>query len=332
MADADPEYKGRPYGGVSIIYRKSKKCNILEIETTNTRTIAVGIRDNSGALKHVIVNMYMPYYDGTKGTQTDEYIECLDVLQTFIDKYAQVCPIKVMGDFNAQLPRTVHLCRNWQRAKCFNSHSLLLHDFIMANNLLTMDLAYEQSVQYTYFCIKRNVFTWIDHALTTTNGKNSVLSCKIIPLQEGNVSDHLPVRMTFSIEGDISCTKQDALRSVDCQYSYPRALWGHVEQNEAYRAALEAKLSALPLQNLSGNSRDGKEQAVNDFITNVNSAMHEPCEEAGCVKQKHGKPRSFWCPELGLLKHRKRFWWRLWKLNNRPRSGEVYECWKAIKK
>jgi hypothetical protein len=51
-----------------------------------------------------------------------------------------------------------------------------------------------------------------------------------------------------------------------------------------------------------------------------------------CVKQKHGKPRSFWCPELGLLKHRKRFWWRLWKLNDRPSSGEVYECWKAIKK
>jgi hypothetical protein len=31
MADADPEYKGRPYGGFSIIYRKSKKCNLFEI-------------------------------------------------------------------------------------------------------------------------------------------------------------------------------------------------------------------------------------------------------------------------------------------------------------
>jgi hypothetical protein len=33
---------------------------------------------------------------------------------------------------------------------------------------------------------------------------------------------------------------------------------GDGEQNEAYRAALEAKLSSLTLQDLSGNSRDGE--------------------------------------------------------------------------
>jgi hypothetical protein len=84
---------------------------------------------------------------------------CLDVIQTFIDKYAQVCLIKVMGDFNAQLPRTVHLCRNWQRAKGFNSHSLLLHDFIMANNLLL----------------------WILHSSKVYNTRISVLNAIFLP-------------------------------------------------------------------------------------------------------------------------------------------------------
>ena len=60
--------------------------------------------------------------------------------------------------------------------------------------------------------------------------------------------------------------------------------------------------------------------------------MHDTVTEAGC-KQKHcNKPKTHWCPELSPLRSRKRFWWRLWNDNDRPRAGAVYETYKYIKK
>jgi hypothetical protein len=44
------------------------------------------------------------------------------------------------------------------------------------------------------------------------------------------------------------------------------------------------------------------------------------------------RPKPYWCPELGMLRDKKRCWWNLWVQNGRPRSGVVYECWKGVKK
>ena len=66
-------------------------------------------------------------------------------------------------------------------------------------------------------------------------------------------------------------------------------------------------------------------------IPYMNDAMHDSMTEAGC-KQKHwNKPKSYWCHELSQLQDRKRFWWRRWNDNNRPRTGAVYETDKYIK-
>lgn len=331
MNEVDSEYQGRPFGGVSIICKNKRKCSYFEIETDNPRIITVGVRNVSGALKCVVSDVYMPYYKTSNNRfQTDEYIECLDVLQSVIDKYASVCPVKVLGDFNAQLPRSRQLGRHWHKAKGFNAHSLLLYDFIVSNSLCTIDLEYDQSVHYTYFCLKRNIFTWIDHALVTNNGKGSVTSCRIVPLQEGNLSDHLPVRVTFSIQCNPSKSERVDKHEGN---NFPRVFWGNNEKNEVYRSLLEAKLLAHPLANISEiTRREEAEHIVSELTASVNIAMHEASAEAGCVKQRHYKPRVHWCPELGLLKDRKRFWWNMWKLNDRPRAGPVFECWKSIKK
>ena len=40
--------------------------------------------------------------------------------------------------------------------------------------------------------------------------------------------------------------------------------------------------------------------------------------------QKFSKPKTYWCPELSLLRDRKRFWWTIWISCDRPRSGIVF--------
>ena len=43
------------------------------------------------------------------------YVECIDAMQTIIGEYADRGAIKIVGDFNAQLPRSNVLVNNWHR-------------------------------------------------------------------------------------------------------------------------------------------------------------------------------------------------------------------------
>ena len=104
---------------------------------------------------------------------------------------------------NVQLPRTKKLQSNWYRKPGFNVHSNILYDFLVCNNLLVADFLHPQNPEYTYFCHKNSHYTWIDHILTTSHNVNTIEMCEIIPELDGNVSDHLPLRMLFTLDVNI---------------------------------------------------------------------------------------------------------------------------------
>ena len=193
MNDVDAEYKGRPFGGIAIICKTLSDFNFHEIETQSVRTLAVAMRDKYGNTKQTLVNVYMPYYDRSNPEQTDRFIEVIDLLQSFIDTHGMACPLKCFGDFNVQLPRLPKLNRLWYKSKGFNQHSSILFDFLCANNLLSADFLFPQSLDYTYFSCGNNTYTWLDHVFTTAYDADCVTTCKILDLVASNVSDHLPI-------------------------------------------------------------------------------------------------------------------------------------------
>ena len=78
-----------------------------------------------------------------------------------------------------------------------------------------------------------------------------------------------------------------------------------------------------------------KEEAstfIDTIFEDVNNVILDSCKEAGCVPSKTHKPKNYWCPQLSILRDKKRFWHHLWTSNDRPRSGVVYETWKFAKK
>ena len=94
----------------------------------------------------VIICVYMPYYDKSKPEQTDKYVECINALQCITDDYGDGVPIKILGDLNAQLPSeyVANNCDNWHKRKGYTSHSRIMQDFIMGNNVTVMDFMYNQ--------------------------------------------------------------------------------------------------------------------------------------------------------------------------------------------
>ena len=203
--DADEEnFRGRPYRGVAIICKRIDGLTYDLIECSNQIIIGIVINDSSGVPIHVLIRAFMPYFDKANHNQTEQYVECIDALQSIIDTFAETAPVNILGDLNVQLPFANKVTNSWIKSKGFASHSKIMYDFIDGNGFKVADLELKQNIDYTYFNIPRNINTWIDHIITTEYDLCYISSCRIIPLDSGKVRDHLPLRLCMNIHIDKS--------------------------------------------------------------------------------------------------------------------------------
>ena len=115
MTDKEPDYVGRPFGGVSIICKEQPGLSYHKLDSASDRILAVGIYDSAGTAVHIVICVYMPYYSGNV-EQTDIYINTLDSLQAVIDNYSMLAPVTIMGDFNVKLPMSPKLHSKWYKS------------------------------------------------------------------------------------------------------------------------------------------------------------------------------------------------------------------------
>jgi len=320
-------YCGRPFGGLAIIVKASNHFNVREISLDSDRVMCVSVYDLNDTIVHTLVNVYMPFHDGTVA-MAEELVGTLDVMQSIVENVNGRCPIKFFGDFNCQLPKSTPRSVTWYRSPGFNRHSSIVYDFIASNEMVVADFLSDQSVQYTYFCHARNAYTWIDHVLCFDYDAPSVHNCSILPLSLDNDSDHLPLQCTFSmsISQVHGCLPTQLPPSRSCY-----ARWDDPVFCQKYKECLEEKLMHLTL-NFSPNA-DSEEalREVDQHMAAINEALDAAVQEAGC-RSRSFKPKPYWCPELSSLRDRKRFWWRIWNEAGRPRAGHLFDCYKGCKR
>ena len=100
--------------------------------------------------------------------------------------------------------------------------------------------------------------------------------------------------------------------------------------NVKYKDSLFRKLQELgPLNILAAQSTQIQ---IDGYICSINEAMIKAAKLAGCIPKRQYSRKKYWCPDLNRLRDSKRFWWHLRISNGRPRTGEVYKCWKGVKK
>ena len=150
----------------------------------------------------VITCVYLPFYKAGDHKQTDLFVETIDALQSIIDKFnpRSICPIRIIGDLNVQLPQHPQYREIFGIAAAdLTANSIIMMDFIAANDLVVSDFSFKQHVSYMpkYLCDANRAYTWIDHCLSSANSQTQ--NCKIIPCDPCNVSDHLPLSMSIEI-------------------------------------------------------------------------------------------------------------------------------------
>ena len=257
----------------------------------------MGMYDKHDRLIQVICSAYLPFFDGDK-TRLAQYIETIDALQSIIDTFADVAPFKILGDFNTQLPISKKLNKNWHKAKGFTIYSSILYDFLVHNNLTPADLHFKQNPRYTFFCHTSNKYTWIDHILCNMNDLNQVNSCSIIPEESENVSDHLPVRIEFSLLLEKN-HPQPVSRS---QLAQPT--WSNDLRNERYLQITSEKLSQIGNLSIPESGTQDIKTIINARFKTVNNILKNAASEAGCRPNKTLKPKAYWCPKLSALRQK----------------------------
>jgi exonuclease III len=95
MSTEDSVLRGRPHGGLGIMWNKriTHMCKIIEYEDCRI----LGIEINSDNKKILILNIYLPY---DNGDNMDEYIFYLHKINTIVGSYPST-HVYIYGDFNA---------------------------------------------------------------------------------------------------------------------------------------------------------------------------------------------------------------------------------------
>ena len=169
---------GRPYGGISILYRKHLTLcgNIINFDDNRLQGFSVTCNN----FKYLFVNVYLPYYSDENMA---EYTMYLGKLESLVEEH-NVDGIVIMGDFNAAPGK---------------DYFFQLKDFCDEFNLLISDVEILPSDSYTHLNNASLRKSWLDHCVTSP-GIHNAITCLSID-NDIFLSDHFPIYLHIDFNG-----------------------------------------------------------------------------------------------------------------------------------
>ncbi len=335
--NAEEVQNGCPYGGVGFVCRPVAGLTYKPIDFENDRITGLQVISNGKVYVNVI-GVYLPYYDGTPD-QIAHYSETLDYLQLAISDCGNA-PVILCGDMNAPLPQQKKLSPNWYRQHPFNQQSLLLYDFMINNELCVGNFAFNQPVNFTY--TKGNHKSYIDHVLIPRYCLDKLSVCEIAVCQTNGdewTSDHLPLTSEYvlSINEDGAAANITSSAHLHDIPKYPRVKWDDDNIKRKYCEYVNELLNEMPMSDISiiGNAKEGQ-QIIDEYCEMLTTVMHSACsritEDNNVVRRQNPGQVPWWSRDCTAARDRTRFWYRIWCQCGRPNTGQVYHCYKAVKK
>jgi exonuclease III len=171
--------KGRPYGGLGLLWRRSVFQSVTTIDCDCDRVAAIKVRANG--IDFLVMCVYMP-------TNSQEnlplFTECLSVISTIISENSDVQAVYVLGDFNAHVNELFYV-------EMMN---------FCEDNLwycADIDMLGPSSDTYTYVSDVYGCRRWLDHCLVTKCAMDTVRSVSV--MYDVFWSDHFPVVIECAI-------------------------------------------------------------------------------------------------------------------------------------
>ena len=305
--------KGRPYGGVSFLYKKSISPYVQVCELSSNRACCIRLSTNVGFV--YLFNVYMPC-DSTTNTNLDDYNEVLSVISNFCATH-NVVNCVIGGDVNTDISRIK------------SGNTISLQNFIEKENLFLAISEVINTVTHTYTGIN-NTSSLIDHFIMSEN--MCLLANNYYTMDSvDNLSDHVPLFIV------VNCFVETVpIESVKIASRSP--LWRKASSRDIQQYQLELDIilqSCYPIAEMmcdKENSLCLKREHVSKFHDNIMNAAHHAMEK----HIPHTGNRKLnvipgWDSEMDSARQTSLFWHNMWKECGREKSGIVYDIMKMCR-
>ena len=308
---------GRPYGGLSIIVKKSLSCVVHPIsDIESDRLFACTLKLND-ACTLLLLNVYLPCDDNCDDRSMDVYINVLHEVVLIIERFSlNVDGVVLGGDFNTDLSRES------------SRHTNLLTDFISTTELFSCLSHSSCNVHYT-FCSRSSPVSKsvIDHFFVSDTIASVISS--VHSVHDGdNLSDHVPVVLRLNI----GCQFQLS----DSRVYTPKHAWHRAsDENLAeYKRVMTVLLESIeppfgPLTCDDPNNCDHRRE-IDDHVSFLNAACMAASEV--CIPKSKRKRVAGWSEHVSRFKEKSIFWHRIWLESGCPASGTLFDVMKHAKR
>ena len=308
--DAEREIiRGRPYGGVAILWHKSITDRISVVNVENRRLCAITFQ-LTPTFKILMASAYFPC-DNYMKTHVDlEYAECIEQLEYVIIK-SDCNAVIIAGDLNTDFSRNV-------------AHTNALKDFVNRNNLHFSCHHSSAKVKYTYESFCASNMSHIDHFICSSNVYNWICNVDVIENALNN-SNHKPLLLNFKYDDSVtsSTIRSKSKQTHTCwQKATPLQIR---EYQKLLNNFLEEKFDLS--QTVVCNNVGCLEGAHLRQIEHLCKCIVNSCLDAANLTIPQSKPRQgnvpYWTEQVQPERDKALYWHYIWVQAGKPRHGWV---------
>ena len=220
--------RGRPAGGVLIVYKKSISESIVGIKSTNRRVCGVKITSN-GNFSCLLLNVYLPCDNYSNTTVTQGFVDCVEYIENLYnlsDCSSYIC----CCDFDTSFERN-------------NAQSCYLTDFIESNSLCISWDHVSALKDYSYVNHSLQHKSCIDHFIVTKNIFDSIIGNMVL-FETTTPSNHNDIQLTITCFDNAIYSQSNRLQSD----RNPKIAWHKATLSfnyKAYKSNLDQQLIAI---------------------------------------------------------------------------------------
>ncbi|XP_063545821.1 uncharacterized protein LOC134753808 [Cydia strobilella] len=306
--------RGRPYGGVALLWNKSVFRNVSVVKCSNPRICAVKI--TIGQRSFLVLSVYMPT---DKVENLTDFTDCLSTVSAIVNNN-NTESVYILGDFNAH-PGGLF----YNELSCFCDDQGWICADIEKLGL--------QSSTYTFVSDAHGSTSWLDHCLTSVSAMGSVTNVYV--RHDVVWSDHFPL----VVECDLQVIRAKISREEITMSN--KIVWGerNPEQVAIYNSECNTRLKLIDFPQELRQCCDhtctdpSHKKVIVEYYSKIISALTESATVSGrsnVVKKK--KPIAGWNRYVSDAHRTARFKFQVWLWYSKPRVGRVFEEMRASKR
>ena len=311
--------KGRPKGGVAILWKRSFGAFVTEINFGLDWMTGISLNLPNENLFYIIT-AYLPY---NSHENEDEFLEKLGILISIINDIDSPY-IWVLGDFNAHIGKSPTNFGNQFNEACDENELIISDKILLPDN------------SFTYISDSWNSTSWLDHCISTKTGHELIHNMCIE--YDLAAQDHIPISFNIPLNSQIDTIAKTNCVTIseylDWNNLTPQQIGQYRERTENLLNEIDTPFSALQCSNFNCEDQTHISSYCKYYYSIIN-AMHSASLPLIEYIRHRPKPFPGWTQYVQEAHAASIAAFRDWRRGGRPKSGRLLvnkkECHRKFK-